>query len=105
MAVGQPPLSYQWQRNGTNLAGATANSLTLAGVQYSDAGTYTLLVSNSAGQHILQRSNARGQRHDTADHHLSSRRDRKRGRGDLRGDGCGLGQPGDRRRLRGGLGD
>jgi hypothetical protein len=49
MAVGLQPLSWQWQRNGTNLPGATSNSLTLAGVQCSDAGAYTLLVSNSLG--------------------------------------------------------
>ena len=49
LAVGQPPLNYQWQHNGTDLAGATTNSLTLAGVQYSDAGAYTLLAANSQG--------------------------------------------------------
>ena len=49
LAAGLPPLSYQWQRNGTSLAGATLNSLTLNNVQWSDAGAYTLLVSNQHG--------------------------------------------------------
>ena len=49
MAVGLQPLSYQWQRNGTNLAGATTASLTLASVQSSDAGLYSLVVTNLAG--------------------------------------------------------
>jgi hypothetical protein len=52
LAVGLQPLSYQWQHNGTNLAGATANALTLAGVQCSDAGAYTLVISNQAGSSL-----------------------------------------------------
>ena len=74
MAVGQQPLSYQWQRNGTNLAGATTNSLTLANVQCSDAGAYTLLVSNSLGSATLQRSSAHDRRHDAAFDHVSGQR-------------------------------
>jgi hypothetical protein len=49
MAVGLSPLSYQWQRNGTNLAGATRNALILTNAQDADAGAYTLVVSNTAG--------------------------------------------------------
>ena len=41
--------SYQWQRNGNNLPGKTSASLTLSGVQVADAGSYTVVVSNSAG--------------------------------------------------------
>ena len=32
-ATGTAPLSYQWRKDGTNLAGATASSLALANVQ------------------------------------------------------------------------
>ena len=49
MAVGLPPLSYQWQRNGTNVAGETTSALTFTNLQCSDTGAYTLLVSNSLG--------------------------------------------------------
>ena len=48
-ASGTAPLSYQWQFNGANLSGATSTSLTLAGVQPANAGSYTVVVTNSAG--------------------------------------------------------
>ena len=48
-ASGTAPLSYQWRFNGTNLSGATSTSLTLAGVQPANAGSYTVAVTNSAG--------------------------------------------------------
>lgn len=50
MATGTPPLSYQWRKNGQPLAGQTAATLSLNNVQSGDAGTYTVVVSNSAGQ-------------------------------------------------------
>jgi len=49
LAVGGQPLTYQWQCDGTNVAGATSDTLTLAALQYSDTGAYTLVVSNSIG--------------------------------------------------------
>ena len=48
-ATGTSPLSYQWQRNGGTLAGATTNSLTFASAQMTNAGTYTVVVTNSYG--------------------------------------------------------
>ncbi len=48
-ADGTAPLSYQWQQGGTNVAGATENSLTLTSLTVSNAGSYTLVVSNVAG--------------------------------------------------------
>jgi len=54
-ATGLPPLTYQWQKNGTNLvegghcSGVATANLTLAGVQYEDAGAYTVEVSNLYG--------------------------------------------------------
>src|ERR1019366_8451579 len=41
-AVGTPPLSYQWQFSGTNIAGATGTSLTLSNVQSAQAGSYAV---------------------------------------------------------------
>ncbi|EEF60886.1 immunoglobulin domain-containing protein [Pedosphaera parvula] len=49
VAFGPGPLSYQWQFNGTNIPGATNTSLTLALAQYSDAGNYSVFVTNSYG--------------------------------------------------------
>ena len=48
-AAGTAPLSYQWQKNGVNRPGATGASLTLFPVEASDAGNYTVVVSNPAG--------------------------------------------------------
>ena len=42
-------LSYQWQKDGVNINGATSSSYTIAGVSTNDAGAYTVVVSNSAG--------------------------------------------------------
>jgi alpha-tubulin suppressor-like RCC1 family protein len=43
------PLSYQWQRQGTNLPGATNPSLSFTNVQLADEGDYTISVTTSAG--------------------------------------------------------
>jgi hypothetical protein len=45
-ADGTLPLNYQWTLNGTNLPGATNDSLTLGNVQISQAGIYAVQVSN-----------------------------------------------------------
>jgi len=48
-AAGTPPLAYQWRFNGTNLAGASNTSLVLASIQSTDAGNYSVVVTNAAG--------------------------------------------------------
>lgn len=48
-ALGSSVLAYQWMFNGTNLAGATNASLTLANVQLNQAGNYSVLVTNPQG--------------------------------------------------------
>ena len=56
LAGGTPPLSYQWQFNGTNLVGATGTTLMLNNVQLAQAGNYSVAVSNTAG--LMISSNA-----------------------------------------------
>jgi hypothetical protein len=46
-ANGSGPISYSWQFDGTNLAGATDSTLTITNMQAFDAGTYMVTVSNS----------------------------------------------------------
>ena len=48
-ADGTLPMSYQWQFNGVDLAGATSSSLTLASTGITNAGTYTVCVTNAYG--------------------------------------------------------
>ncbi|MGA3268819.1 MAG: FG-GAP-like repeat-containing protein, partial [Verrucomicrobiota bacterium] len=48
-ATGSLPLSYQWNLNSTNLAGATNSTLTLTNVQFSQSGNYSVLVTNLYG--------------------------------------------------------
>lgn len=46
---GALPLTFQWFRNETIIPGATQATLTIASVGYTDAGAYTLAVSNLLG--------------------------------------------------------
>lgn len=48
-ATGTPPLFYQWNLNGSDIASATATTYTRPNVQFGDAGTYSVIVSNAAG--------------------------------------------------------
>jgi hypothetical protein len=49
-ASGSAPLSYQWQRNGTNIPGATGASYATAATVIGDSGsTFRVIVSNLAG--------------------------------------------------------
>jgi hypothetical protein len=54
-AIGSPPLSYQWRRDGTNLAnggnisGAAASQLSISSPGSADLGSYSVVVSNQYG--------------------------------------------------------
>jgi hypothetical protein len=49
-AAGTAPLTYQWQKNGSNIAGATSASYTTPATTTSDNGaTFRAVVTNSAG--------------------------------------------------------
>jgi hypothetical protein len=49
MVAGDPPLSCRWQFNGTALPGATNTSLLISNTQLANAGSYTVIVTNSSG--------------------------------------------------------
>jgi hypothetical protein len=48
-AAGAAPLACQWQFNGTNLDNQTNSTLSLTDIQTSQAGNYTVAISNSLG--------------------------------------------------------
>ncbi len=49
VANGAAPLAYQWRRDGAAIAGATRETFVLTGFSAATAGSYTVVVSNSAG--------------------------------------------------------
>ncbi len=49
-ASGAQPLSYQWRFNGNPLPGATNQMFELDNVQFTEAGAYSVVVSNPLGQ-------------------------------------------------------
>jgi len=55
VASGAEPLSYQWQHNGVDIAGATSEWFLLRAAAASDAGSYTVRVRNPLGN-VLSRT-------------------------------------------------
>lgn len=49
LASGDAPLSYQWRFNGTNIPGKISDTLLLENITAADAGSYTVVVTNSQG--------------------------------------------------------
>ncbi len=45
-----PSLTYQWLKNGQEIAGATGSTLTVANLSESSAGSYNVIVSNPGGR-------------------------------------------------------
>ena len=54
-ASGAAPLAYQWKKNGVNLSGGNSATYSIPTVMPSHAGSYQVLVSNSAGS-VLSRT-------------------------------------------------
>jgi hypothetical protein len=48
-ASGTGPISYQWQKDGVSISGATSAVLVVSGINSADAGNYTVTVYNSQG--------------------------------------------------------
>lgn len=56
-ASGTPPLAYQWQRNDTDIPGATATSYTFSNAQLANNGdTFRVRVTNGAGNVLSNRA-------------------------------------------------
>lgn len=49
LAVGDQPLAYQWKFNGTNLSSATTSILTVTNAQFTNAGSYDVVITNNSG--------------------------------------------------------
>ncbi len=51
-ACSGPSLSYQWEKDGSPLAGATTNLLVITNMQPADAGVYRLVATNLSGRNV-----------------------------------------------------
>ncbi len=49
---GSGPITYQWQKNGTNLSGATSAIYQISAASTSDSGSYVCVITNACGQTI-----------------------------------------------------
>lgn len=49
VAGGSVPFNYQWRFNGTNITAATNSTLSLTNIQFNQAGSYSVQVTNAAG--------------------------------------------------------
>ncbi len=49
IAAGAGVLNYQWRKNGVEIAGATASTLTLTNIEFNTEGEYSVVVSNTFG--------------------------------------------------------
>lgn len=49
VATGTPTPTYQWRKGGVNITGATGSSYTISSVVSTDAGSYTVVVTNTQG--------------------------------------------------------
>ena len=48
-ALGTPPLSYKWQKDGATITNATDPTFTFSGAALTDSGAYRVIVSNNIG--------------------------------------------------------
>ncbi|MEO6995371.1 MAG: immunoglobulin domain-containing protein [Lacunisphaera sp.] len=54
VATGTPAPTYQWQKNGQDIMGATDSSYTISPASAGDAGSYSVTATNSAGSIVSQ---------------------------------------------------
>jgi hypothetical protein len=52
VANGIQPFSYQWRKGGTNIPGATSDTLTLPSVRTTNAGGYEVVITDGAGGNV-----------------------------------------------------
>jgi hypothetical protein len=50
VTAGEPAPAFQWRKNGVDITRATGDTLIIGSASWQDAGTYTCLVSNVAGE-------------------------------------------------------
>jgi len=46
---GTTPFTYEWRKDGTTIPGATTNNYAISALALSDAGSYTVVIGNTAG--------------------------------------------------------
>jgi hypothetical protein len=66
-ATGPGIYTYQWQFDGTNIAGATNSTYTISNLAMTNAGSYTVVVENADGNHQFQRR-SHGGRYTACNH-------------------------------------
>lgn len=49
VVIGDPSFTYQWKKDGVNLPGANGSSLTISPAEPTDAGAYTVAITNTFG--------------------------------------------------------
>lgn len=49
VVTGTSPFTYQWKKNGVNIAGQTSPILAFTNTQIADAGSYTVVITNAGG--------------------------------------------------------
>lgn len=49
VAIGDPSFTYQWKKDGTDVPGGNGPTLTISPAEPSDAGTYTVAITNAFG--------------------------------------------------------
>jgi hypothetical protein len=54
VATGSPPLAYQWRFNNADLPDKTNSSISFANVQFTNAGPYSVVISNGSGAILSQ---------------------------------------------------
>jgi Immunoglobulin domain len=59
VGAGTPPFTYQWQKNGVNIIGATTATYAIQPMTAADFAEYTCVVTNSAGSTVSDKGVAR----------------------------------------------